>query len=73
MGFQGERHGLEGTSEDISGHFRQVKVKTDSSKSCKSFCVPVISNIRVFPNKNYSKHKIKLKVVKFKNINPFVI
>lgn len=45
MGFQGDSHGLEGTTEDISSHFRHVKVKTDSSKSYKSFYVPVISHI----------------------------
>lgn len=38
MGFQGDSHGLEGTTEDISSHFRHVKVKTDSSTSYEFLC-----------------------------------
>lgn len=72
MGFQGDKHVLEGTTEDISGHFRHTQIQMTGKyeyiknpKSCKSFFVPVILYLRVFPNKKDSKDEIKFEVVKF--------
>lgn len=70
MGFQGDKHVSEGTTEDISGHFRHTQIQMigkyiKSPKSCKSFFVPVILYLRVFPNKKDSKDEIKFEVVKF--------
>lgn len=72
MGFQGDKHALEGTTQDISGHFRHTQIQMTgkyeyikSPKTYKSSFVPVIKNLRGFPNKKDSKDEIKFEVVKF--------